>query len=85
MQIYVGFVMQHSSPTVLWQAQRASVWEASSKIITQQANFKQHFAQIQSLCLLQQISATMQKFEGMFEDLDVNTQVMSGSTIFYTL
>jgi len=33
---------------------------------------------------LEKISATMQKFEGMFEDLDVNTQVMSRSTIFYT-
>ncbi|XP_048576542.1 charged multivesicular body protein 1a [Nematostella vectensis] len=28
---------------------------------------------------LQKISATMEKFEGLFEDLDVNTQVMEGS------
>ena len=34
-----------------------------------------------------QISATMQKFEGMFEDLDVNTQVECAvnSIIFYLL
>ena len=52
---------------------------------TELADFKQHFAQTQLLCLLQQISATMQKFEGMFEDLDVNTQVMSKSTSIYLL
>ena len=43
-------------------------------------NFERYFSEIQLLWLLQQISATMQKFEGMFEDLDVNTQVMSRST-----
>ena len=34
-----------------------------------------------------QISATMQKFEGMFEDLDVNTQVECAvnSIMFYLL
>ncbi|KAK2560771.1 Charged multivesicular body protein 1a [Acropora cervicornis] len=36
-------------------------------------------SKVQSAMMMKQISATMQKFEGLFEDMDVNTQVLESA------
>ena len=53
---------------------------------TETINFTtQLLTYICTMCLFLQISATMEKFEGMFEDLDVNTQVKLKSFVLSVL